>query len=196
MTGADCGATAAGSPAPWTCRLRAVVRLGLDRAHVSALAVVAYDATPVGPYAEALLAQVRLPLRLTVPWIVVDSPASALAGRRNWALPKQEADVTVEVGDRRAAARVAGLRDADLLLRARAVGPALPVRCTAVLEQPGRGPAPLRWRGHARLALVAVDGGPAPGAGPGALLDGVLDLAAPRSGPRTARRSGDGPGPR
>jgi hypothetical protein len=168
------------APPPWTCRLRAVVRLGLGRGHVTALAVVAYDATPVGPYGEALLAQVRPPLRLTVPWIVVDSAASAAAGRRNWALPKHEADLSVEVHDRRAAARVAGLPDPDLLLRARAVGPALALRCAAVLEQPGRGPAPLRWRGRARPALVHVDGGPAPGTGPGALLEGVLHLAAPQ----------------
>jgi hypothetical protein len=168
------------APPPWTCRLRAVVRLGLGGRHVTALAVVAYDATPVGLYGEALLAQVRLPLRLTVPWIVVDSAASATAGRRNWALPKHEAQLSVEVHDRRAAARVAGLPDADLLLRARAVGPPLPLRCAAVLEQPGRGPAPLRWRGRARPALVRVDGGPAPGTGPGALLEGVLSLAAPQ----------------
>ena len=66
-------------PPPWTCRLRALVRLGVDRRHLTALAVVAYADTPVGPYGEALLAEVRPPLRVSVPWIVVDNDAS-LAG--------------------------------------------------------------------------------------------------------------------
>ena len=168
------------APPPWTCRLRAVVRAGVAGRHLTALAVVAYDATPVGPYGEALLAHVRLPLRVTVPWIVVDSTASAAAGRRNWGLPKSEAHLGVDLRDRSAVARVlSGSAGGDLLLSAWALGPALPVSGAAVLEQPGHRPAPLRFRGRARPAVVRVGGGPAPGAGPGALLDGVLVLAGP-----------------
>lgn len=166
------------APAPWTCRLRAVVRLRLDRWHLTALAVVAYEQTPVGPYGEALVARARTPLRLTVPWIVVDSAASAAAGRRNWALPKEQAELRVDLQGRPATARVA-LPDGELLLQAHVRGPALPVLGASVLEQPGRAPAPLRFRGRARPALVRVQGGPQPGAGPGALLEGVLRLAAP-----------------
>lgn len=188
MSASDVGEPdSAAVPPPWTCRLRAVVRPGIGRRHVTALAVIAYDATPVGPYGEALLAHVRLPLSVTVPWIVVDSAASAAAGRRNWALPKQEADLGVDLRARSAAARmVPGPVGDDLLLHAWGLGPALPVSCAAVLEQPGRGPAPLRFRGRARPAFVRVQGGPAPGAGPGALLDGVLVLAAPQDAGRSA----------
>ena len=168
------------APPPWTCRLRAVVRAGVARRSATALAVVAYAATPVGPYGEALLAHVRLPLRITVPWIVVDSSASAAAGRRNWGLPKQEVDLGVDVRARSAVARVlSGPAGGGLVLTGWALGPSLPVSCAAVLEQPGRRPAPLRFRGRARPAVVRVQGGPAQGAGPGALLEGVLVLAAP-----------------
>ncbi len=165
---------------PWTCRLCAVVRLGVRRRTVTALAVVSYAETPVGPYGEALLAEVGLPLRLTVPWIVVDSAASAAGGRQHWGLPKTETQLELELSlhrDRQQA-RVS-TTPGDLHLRARAFGPRLPVVGAAVLAQPGRGPAALRFRGRARPAQVHVTGGPAAGTGPGAVLDGVLRLAAP-----------------
>ena len=170
-------------PPPWTCRLGAVVRLGVHRRRPTALAVVSYADTPVGPYGEALLAELRLPLRVTVPWIVVDSAASAAGGRQHWGLPKQltqlDLDVRLDAGRQHALVRVP---PADLRLRARAFGPSLPVVGAAVLAQPGRGPARLRFRGRARAATATVVGGPSPGAGPGVVLDGVLRLAAPRAG--------------
>jgi len=176
-------AAAVPPPPPWTCRLRAVVRLGLHRWRPTALAVVSYADTPVGPYGEALLAELRLPLRITVPWIVVDSAASALGGRQHWALPKElttlDLDVRLDARRQHALVRVAE-RD-DLRLSARAFGPAVPVVGAAVLAQPGRGPARLRVRGRARAAAASVTGGPSPGAGPGVVLDGVLRLAAPRA---------------
>ena len=174
--------TGAVPPAPWTCRLTAVVRLGVRARRPTALAVVAYAQTPVGPYGEALVAELRPPLRISVPWIVVDSPASAEGGRLLWGLPKELASLDLEVDLDRTAqrARVAAPPD-DLRLSARAVGPAVPVVGAAVLVQPGRGPARLRLRGRARAAGVRVEGGPSPGAGPGAVLDGVLRLAAPRT---------------
>jgi hypothetical protein len=147
------------------------------------LAVVSYVETPVGAYGEALLAGLRLPLRLTVPWIVVDNAASAVAGRQHWGLPKAETHLDLHLGpdlDRQQArVRLPAAPD-DLRLRARAVGPRVPVVGAAVLAQPGRGPAALRFRGRARPALVHVTGGPSAGTGPGAVLDGVLRLAAPR----------------
>ena len=166
-------------PPPWTCRLRAVVRLGLGSGHLTVLAVVAYDSTPVGPYGEALLGQVRLPRRITVPWIVVDSAASVAAGRQHWGLPKELVPAVLALGP---TSVVVPMPDGteELRVRARAAGPRLPVRLAAELQQPGRGPAVLRLRGSARPALVRVVGGPAAGTGPGALLDGVLHLGAPR----------------
>ena len=155
--------------------------MGLLRRRPTALAVVSYADTPVGPYGEALLAELRLPLRVTVPWIVVDSAASAAAGRAHWGLPKAEAllDLALDLGGQEQRA-VVGTTPDRLDLRARAYGPALPVAGAAVLDQPGRGPAALRFRGRARPALVRVTGGPWPGAGAGAVLHGVLHLAAPR----------------
>lgn len=166
------------APPPWTCRLRAIVRLGIGHGGVTVLAVVAYAETPVGPYGEALLAQVRLPLAVTVPWIVVDSAASVVAGRRHWGLPKQRACLSIDLDGLDAAVQVPGSPGDDLHLRAYAWGLTAPVRGAAALHQPERGPAPLRFRGRARPALVRVTGGPAPGAGPGAVLDGVLWLGA------------------
>lgn len=168
-------------PPPWTCRLCAVVRLGVGRRCLTALAVVAYAETPVGPYGEALLAELRLPLRLTVPWIVVDSAASAAAGREHWGLPKVQTRLELDLGlDRDHLRAGASTAPDDLRLGARAFGPSVPVVGAAVLAQPGRGPAPLRFRGRARAAFVRVTGGPSAGAGPGAVLDGVLHLSAPR----------------
>ena len=168
-------------PPPWTCRLVAVVRLGVHRRRLTALAVVAYAETPVGAYGEALLAELRLPLRVTVPWIVVDSAASVAGGRQHWALPKTLTQLDLQVGLEGAHqdARVTTAPD-DLRLRARAFGPRVPVGGAAVLAQPGRGPAALRFRGRARPALVRVTGGPSAGTGPGAVLDGVLRLGPPR----------------
>jgi hypothetical protein len=176
--------SAGDAPPPWTCRLTAVVRLGLDGRRPTALAVVAYAGTPVGPYGEALLTELRLPLRVTVPWIVVDSAASVAAGRAHWGLPKTEAVLQLELSlDRRLQRATVGALPDGLRLRARAFGPRLPVVAAAVLAQPGRGPAPLRFRGRGRAALVRVAGGPSAGSGPGAVLDGVLRLAAPRRDP-------------
>lgn len=177
-------------PPPWTCRLRAVVRLRAGRRHLTALACIAYLETPVGPYGEALLAEVGLsptalgralsPLRVTVPWIVVDSARSLAGGQRHWGLPKQPATFTRETDGQPTVVHAPGTVGDGLHLQARGVGLGVPVAGAAVLRQPGRGPAPLRFRGRARPALVRATGGPAPGAGPGALLDGVLRLDAPR----------------
>ena len=168
-------------PPPWTCRLSAVVRLGVRRRRLTALGVVAYADTPVGPYGEVLLAELRLPLRVTVPWIVVDSAASAAGGRQHWGLHKSVTHLDVDVDlDRDRLRASASTPPDDLRLRARAGGPRVPVAGAAALVQPGRAPAALGFRGRARPAVVRVTGGPSPGTGPGMVLDGVLHLAAPR----------------
>lgn len=171
-----------------------MVRLGVGRGHLTALAVVAYDETPVGPYGEALLAEAHLPLRVTVPWIVVDSAASRTAGRQHWGLPKELASVVLAADASSAVVsgvvQEPGPGEEPWRVTARAAGPRVPVRVAAVLQQPGRGPAALRFRGRARPAVVRAVGGPSAGAGPGALLDGVLHLDAPRSS--GARRSAAG----
>ncbi|CAA9345260.1 MAG: hypothetical protein AVDCRST_MAG07-2631 [uncultured Frankineae bacterium] len=153
------------------------MRRGPDGRRLTALAVVAYAETPVGPYAEALLAELRAPLRLHVPWIVVDSAASARAGREHWALPKQLASLALDLP--RSGRLVAPPPVGEVGLTARPLGPWLPLAARALLDQPGRPPARLRFRGRVRPAVVRVSGGPAPGRGPGLELDGVLRLAAP-----------------
>lgn len=98
----------AGPPPPWLCRLDAIVWWhrpgpgaaaalpdGLGAARrlpVTLAALVRYAATPVGPYGELA----GCPLLLLdggrmaghVPFIAVDSAASADGGRALWALPK------------------------------------------------------------------------------------------------------------
>lgn len=96
------------APAPWACVLDAVVwchraapgaadRLpaalrGRRTLPVTVGALIRYRETPVGPYHEVLgspvlLAGSRGP-EAVVPFIAVDSLASVLGGRENWALPK------------------------------------------------------------------------------------------------------------
>jgi hypothetical protein len=147
----------------------------------TALAVVAYTATPVGPYREALVGQLIGPFSGSVPWIVVDDEASAAAGRAHWGLPKQLAALRVADGPTEASVDAAG---AQLHVQARWTGPSLPVAVRGTLRQPGRAPAPLRFRGRFRPALVRLTGAPPcglrVGTRPGALLEGTLVLGPPR----------------
>jgi hypothetical protein len=152
------------------------------------LAVVDYAATPVGPYREALVGRLTGPLSGAVPWIVVDSAASAAAGRAHWALPKELGEVRVDADLTEALVVGVGAR---VLLRVRAAPVAVPVSVPARLRQPGRSPAPVRFRGRGRPALVEVSGqlplGLGGGARPGVVLDGVLRIGPPRA--RAAGRS-------
>jgi hypothetical protein len=98
---------AAAPPAPWQARLRAVVWWhraapgavqhlpeGLRGRHLPLTvgAMVRYLDTPVGPYSEVLASPVVVVRRglpaASIPFIAVDSLASVLGGRANWALPK------------------------------------------------------------------------------------------------------------
>ncbi len=168
--------TGAPPPAPWTCRVRAVNRFAVGRRGVVLLAVVHYVDSPVGPYREALLADVR-GLRVTVPWIVVDSVASRDAGRALWGLPKELGALTFDHPGDPALVEAGGVR---MQVGSRPVKVRLPGFIPGWLSQPGRPRARLRFRGWMRPALVEVSGalpdGLSPGTGPGALLDGVLRL--------------------
>ena len=94
---------------PWPCRVQAVVwwhlagpaavaalpaalracaRLPLVGAPLVVGAMVRYLDSPVGPYDEVVAAVLHRPLRVHVPFLAVDSPASLHGGRTHWALPK------------------------------------------------------------------------------------------------------------
>lgn len=90
-------------PAPWRCRVEAVVWWHRAAAGSAALlapglrpgppltvgAFVRYLDTPVGPYDEVLACPHLLAgARLHLPFIAVDSAASVAGGRALWSLPK------------------------------------------------------------------------------------------------------------
>src|SRR5919199_6634890 len=71
---------------PWNCRLRGLCLITRHGWRPTLLAVVDYARTPVGPYREAFVALATGPWSARVPWIIVDDPASAEAGRAWWNL--------------------------------------------------------------------------------------------------------------
>jgi Acetoacetate decarboxylase (ADC) len=135
-------------------------------------AFVSYASSPVGPYHEILACPV-LPLdgpvpTAHVPFIAVDSPASAMGGRVNWALPKTLASFA---WSRPADAPAAG----GLAVEARSAGPVawsvsarvrrrprrLPVAVSFCARQAGADGAPwqtaVRLHGRVQAARVDVD---------------------------------------
>ena len=195
-------ATAALLPAevpgpPWRCRCDAVVWLSrpCGGGLVSAGALIAYRATPVGEYREVLAlnalpglpASIRelLP-RLTVPFIAVDSPASIAGGRRNWALPKELAHFTGEPGQDAMTAAGPGW---SVTAEARPLGLWLPARFAGRLVQPWPDGLPRRAAGSGRARVrpavvrVAVEGRPARWLRPGSHLGLVVRAAEFTLGP-------------
>ena len=164
---------------PWDCRLRALCLLTRKGLRPTALAVVAYGQTPVGPYREALVAFATRPWSARVPWIVVDDPASADAGRAWWNLPKQLADIAM--GEQRVLVRAP---DAEFQLTASRLWPAIWFAAPGVLDQPLRGPALVVFTGRLRVAVVMAAGtlpaGVRPGRRLGLVLSGRLRVGAPR----------------
>jgi len=153
-------------PAPWACRVRAVLWLQrapsplpagspfAARARGQVLgALVDYLDSPVGPYREVLVGQrlhgLGLPV-LHVPFIAVDSLASVHGGRAHWDLPKAVATFRGDLPD----TTVTG-DGWSVSVRASARGPRLPVVGPLRTEQ-GRGVATTRLHGTARLARVEV----------------------------------------
>lgn len=164
-------------PAPWATRLDAVVwwhratndavdavppaLRGRRRLGLTVAAFVAYAETPVGAYREILASPVillRRPLpAVTVPFIAVDSPASVVGGRANWALPKTLAAFDGPPDGLCPAAHGDGW---TVAAHARPRGPAVPVAILAADRQVAPGGRELathiHGRGRARLARVEV----------------------------------------
>lgn len=153
--------------APWTCRCDGIVWGSRPSGSAGAApklavfgALLGYHASPVGTYREIQGLRGGLGRRgprVTVPFIAVDSPASQLGGRRNWALPKELAEFTGEPATGTMTAAGAGW---TVSVTARAFGPWLPMRLAGQLEQPwpdGRWrAATLTGRATARPAVVRV----------------------------------------
>jgi hypothetical protein len=142
MTGAT------GSPAPWDCRLEAVVwwhrarpeaaaalppPLRGRRLPVTLAGLIRYRDSPVGPYREVVACPMVILDGLVptghVPFIAVDSPASLHAGRENWALPKVPASFPGAPG---AAAPASWSVAARVRARRRRLPIALAARCLQV----------------------------------------------------------------
>ena len=90
-------------------------------------ALISYDRTPVGPYHEVIgIVSARRGRRVVthVPFIAVDSAASVVGGRANWALPKTLVEFEGEPeNDSTMSVHGAGWR---IEARPRAIGPRLP----------------------------------------------------------------------
>ena len=196
--------------APWTVECDAVLwttrpgprasralppRLRGSRVAAVVGAVVRYSATPVGPYAEVLGAVGGLGVRgpwASVPFMAVDSPASLVAGRVSWGLPKTLA--VVDGSPPAGAVTAHGADDRRWLVTAtpHAAGPAVPVPGRVTLRQLAAGlvvTTPVSATGRLRPAVVRVEvesDGPLagwlrPGHHPGAVLTGLrLTLGEPR----------------
>jgi hypothetical protein len=156
------------TPAPWHCRVRAVVWVQRAPSPLPAGspyagkvlpltvgAVVDYLDTPVGPYREVfagpLLRRAGRPL-VHIPFIAVDSLASVHGGRAHWALPKAMASFTGDIGAGHAVVRGDGW---SVLVGATAYGPRLPIVSPFGSAQRGR-TAAVDLRGRGRLARVEV----------------------------------------
>lgn len=190
------------SEAPWTVNCSAVLwtvrptressealpeTLRGRRGVVVVGGIVRYLETPVGPYDEVfgiVMSGYGRQAVGTVTFMAVDSPASLVGGRTNWAMPKTLAsfqggissgETVVATGQDSLAWRVSA--------RPRVVGPRVPVRSRAITRQqfPGGilGDSRLQARGTARPALVDVevesDGGLAGWLRPGKHLGAVAE---------------------
>lgn len=167
--------------APWTCVCDAVLWTSRGgRAATAALppalrgasralgvvgGVVRYRDTPVGPYDEVLgLVGSRTGARPwgSVAFMSVDSPASLVGGRTNWAMPKTLGEFEGEVGNgSTVTARGADETRWRVSATPRVLGPAIPVRTRGVARQQfpdGRvGSSLLTAKGRIRPALVTVE---------------------------------------
>ncbi|MGN6333656.1 MAG: hypothetical protein ACTHOD_18730 [Motilibacteraceae bacterium] len=198
--------------APWTTQVRAILwthratpwhELGRTEGRTIPLTVAAavdYLDTPVGPYSEVfasprLLRAVDLPT-LSIPFIAVDSPASAHGGRTEWALPKTLARfVWSRMGAEPSGVRAEAAPDApapwwvDVEVVRRS--PRFPLAGGLRLAQPwpdGRWrKADVSLRGRARLAQVRTGaGGPTlprwllAGTHLGLVVEGEMTISRPR----------------
>jgi hypothetical protein len=171
------------APAPWTCACEAVLWFGRGgRAAGAALpaalgsqalgsrtlgvvgGLVRYQDTPVGPYDEVLgLIGARTGL---TPWahvafMAVDSAASLVGGRTNWAMPKTLGAFEGEVGSGRPFTATGDEVRWRVSATPWALGPAVPVASRGTARQvfpDGRvGDCALTARARLRPAVVTVD---------------------------------------
>lgn len=155
-------------PAPWDCRLRAVVWVQRGAPEltgplagrlrpVTIGAVIEYLDSPVGPYREVFAAPVvRGRLAVHVPFMAVDSPASLRGGRENWGLPKVLASFHGDVADGRASATGDGW---SVAVEASATSVALPFAVGfGNLQAAGRARVALRGRGRPARVHVRAQG--------------------------------------
>jgi hypothetical protein len=156
-------------PAPWHTSMRAVVWQALPsraarqaagpvpgRVAMVVGAMISYNDTPVGPYDEIIGGVGMLSGQVTVPFIAVDSPASVVGGRMNWALPKTLARFTGGPASEMAATGP----DWSVRVTVHALGLAVPFRTRGRLAQQWPDGEIRRTRvrmsGKARPALVRV----------------------------------------
>lgn len=166
--------------APWTCRCDAVLWFGRGGAAARqalppmlrggrALAVIGgmvrYRETPVGPYDEVLgLVGSRSGLTPfgSVAFMSVDSEASLVGGRTNWAMPKTLGAFDGDIGGGKLVTATGADRTRwRVSVTPKVVGPAVPVRSRGLARQefPGGrvGTSRLVARGRIRPALVTVE---------------------------------------
>lgn len=161
-------------PAPWRCRVEAVVwwhRAALGAAALlppglrlgpplAVGAFVRYLDSPVGGYDEVLACPHLLHrARLHVPFIAVDSLASLAGGRTHWSLPKTLADFTRTGGQVRAEGVTAG--GWSVAATPYPAGPWLPLAGAAVdtqVDAAGQQSSSTTWAAVlGRFARVEVD---------------------------------------
>ena len=177
----------------WVCRAAREVRAALPaslrswRPLLLVTSLVHYDQTPVGAYDEVVASVILLRGRhwvAHVPFIAVDSEASIVGGRVNWALPKTmaafEGRPAAGATTDRARRRLVGERDR----LGRRSAAAIPHRHPAPpggVRRPGVGRGP-----DARAGTAGQ------GAGRGRGVGEPAPVAAVRHLPRVRRRAGEG----
>ena len=131
---------------PWDLQGTAIALLHGWR---SVLALVDYEASPVGPYDEvAVITLTRRGPSVMKMW--VNTPASMIGGRRGWGFPKRLAPLRWQRQDQRIMFEAGKGK-----YRVRACGPSLPIRAHSWSVQVLDGRAvrvPLRVSGRIRIA--------------------------------------------
>jgi hypothetical protein len=165
--------------APWECRCTGLIWLGAggrpanaalppalrgNRALATLGGFLRYDDTPVGAYDEVfgvVASHTGASPWGTVALMAVDSPASLVGGRTNWAMPKTLAHFSGGPARGMAARSADGDVAWSLSATPRPVGPALPWRGRAIARQefPGGrvGASRLVLRARLRPALVSIE---------------------------------------
>jgi hypothetical protein len=166
------------APAPWSVTCEAVIWFSRARpAAAEALpptlrgskplvvvgGMVRYSDTPVGPYDEVFGLVGSRTGRTgwgSVCFMSVDSPASLVGGRANWAMPKTLGAFAGDIGHGRSiVARGADETEWSVTATPRVLGPRLPARSRAITRQefPGGRVGDSRLSARAKVRLARVD---------------------------------------